>query len=263
MRLYLEVARQTFRKVTTYRGATFAGAFTNTVFGFLIAYVLLAVYATRPSVNGFDASDALTFTFVVQGLLMVVGVFGNTEVADRIKSGDVIVDLYRPLDFQAYWMADAYGSAAFYAIFRGIPPFIVGALVFDLRLPTAPLTWLAFVVSVALAVAVAFGWRFLLNLTAFWILDVRGPNQIGWLVAQFFSGVFIPLFFFPWWLARVADALPFASMAQVPAEVFLGKHEGLDLLGVLGVQLAWALVLLGAGRVVLARAVRRVVVQGG
>ena len=30
--------------MSTYRGATFAGVFTNTVFGFILAYVLLAVF---------------------------------------------------------------------------------------------------------------------------------------------------------------------------------------------------------------------------
>ena len=92
---------------------------------------------------------------------------------------------------------------------------------------------------------------------------MRGPNQIGWLVAQFFAGMFIPLFLFPAWLMSIARTLPFASMLQLPAETFLGKHEGLELLGILALQAVWAIVLIGAGRVVLARAVRRVVVQGG
>ncbi|MBI2705010.1 MAG: ABC-2 family transporter protein [Actinobacteria bacterium] len=249
--------------MTTYRGATFAGAFTNTVFGLLSAYILLAVYAQRPSINGYDAVDAVTFTFVVQGLLMVVSVFGDTEIADRIKSGDVVIDLYRPIDYQGYWLAERYGKAAFYAIFRGIPPLIVGALVFDLRFPTSVSTWLAFLLSTALAVAVGFGWGFLLQLTAFWILDVRGPNQLGWVIAQFLAGMFIPLFLFPAWLMAIARALPFASILQLPAETFLGKHEGADLVGVLAIQAVWAIVLIGAGRLVLARAVRRVVVQGG
>ncbi len=41
-----------------------------------------------------------------------------------------------------------------------------GSLVFHLRLPGNVGTWVAFVVSVAIAVAVSFGWGFLLQLTA-------------------------------------------------------------------------------------------------
>ncbi|MGI8684414.1 MAG: ABC transporter permease [Acidimicrobiales bacterium] len=262
MRVLAVVARQTFRRMTAYRGATAAGLFTNTVFGFLIAYVLLAVYRERPDVGGFDAVDAVTFTFVAQSLIMVVGLFGDNELPERIRTGDVVADLFRPVDLQAWLAAVAYGKAAFYAIFRGVVPFVVGAVVFDLRTPP-PSVWPWFVVSVLAAVAVAFGWRFLLALSAFWLLDDRGVSGLGLMTALFLSGLFVPVVFFPAWLETLARALPFASMLQVPAEVFLGKHVGADAARTVAVQLAWALALAAAGRVVLARAVRRVVVQGG
>ena len=262
MRLYLEVARRTYARIAAYRSATVAGVFTNTVFCFVLAYVLLAVYRTRTSVGGFSAIDAVTFTFVVQGLLMPLGLFGNTEIADRITTGDVVVDLQRPYDHQAWWAAVDAGKAAYYLPFRGIPPFVAGALIFHLELPTVA-RFGAFLVTVVLAIAVAFGWRYLLQLSVFWLLDVRGPNQLGWLVAQFLSGAFVPIVFFPGWLEGLCRALPFASMLQVPVEVWLGRHGGLALLGVWGWQLAWALALTLLGRVVLSRAVGRVVVQGG
>lgn len=262
MRLYLEVARRTYRRIATYRGATVAGVFTNTVFGFLLAYVLLAVYEERANVGGFDATDAVTFTFVAQGLLMALGMFSDTEIADRIASGDVVIDLQRPFDHQAWWAGVSYGKAAYYVVFRGVPPFVVGAVAFHLRLPSVGGA-AAFVLSSLLAVGVAFGWRYLLQLSAFWLLDVRGANQLGWLAAQFLSGFFIPLVFFPGWAETAARALPFAAMLQVPVEIWLGKHVGWDLVRLLAGQVAWALALVLAGRAVMARAMRRVVVQGG
>lgn len=262
MRLSWEVARRAFRRQATYRSATAAGVFTNTVFGFLLAYVLLAVHEERGEVGGFDAVDTVTFVFVVQGLLMVVGIFGDTELAERIRTGDIASDLQRPLDIQSWWASLAYGRAAYQLVFRGLPPFVIGALAFDLSLPS-PAHALAFVTSVALAVAVCFGWFFLLQLSAFWLLDVRGPSQIGSLTAAFLSGIWVPLVFFPPELGALARGLPFASMIQLPVEVFLGKHDGADLAGVFALQALWAAVLALAGRAVLARAVRRVVVQGG
>ena len=262
MRVLAVVSRQTFRRMTTYRGATAAGVFTNTVFGFLIAYVLLAVFRERGDVGGFDAVDAVTFTFVAQSLIMVVGLFGDSEMSERIRTGDVVADLYRPVDLQAWWAAVACGKAAFYALFRGVVPFLVGAAAFHVRIPPAR-TWAVFAASVLAAVLVAFGWRFLLSLSAFWILDDRGPAGLGLMIAVFFSGLFVPVVFFPDWLEEVARRLPFASMLQVPVEVFLEKSTGADAARAIAAQLAWALVLVAAGRVVLARAVRRVVVQGG
>jgi ABC-2 type transport system permease protein len=262
MRLYVEVARRTFARVATYRSATVAGVFTNTVFGFLSAYVLLAVYRERDSVGGFDSKDAITFTFVTQGLLAVLGLFGEVDLAQRITNGDIAVDFQRPYDQQAWWLAARFGKAAYYSVFRGIPPFVAGAVVFDLRLPAAA-DVVPFLATVLVAITVAFGWSYLLQLSAFWLLDVRGPVQLGWLVAHFLSGMYIPIVFFPGWLESTARLLPFASMVQVPIEVWLGKHRGADLAMALAGQVAWAIVLAVAGRWMMSRAERRVVVQGG
>jgi ABC-2 type transport system permease protein len=261
---YWQVARRSFRRYSTYRGATFAGVFTNTVFGFLKAYVLLAVFRLRHNVGNFDATDVLTFTFVAQGFLATVGAFGELELSDRIRTGDVVSDLYRPLHFQGYWLSAEFGRAAFQAIFRGIPPFLVGALVFHLRLPEGVWGWVGFVVSLALAIVLSFAYRFLTSLSGFWLLDTRGPAQIASFVMQFMSGFIIPLTFLPNRLYHIAVLLPFAGVAQLPVEIFLGKHRSVSsTVSVLGIQVFWIAVLIGTGEVVVRRALRKVVVQGG
>ena len=262
MRLYVEVARRTYARVATYRSATMAGVFTNTVFGFLLAFVLVAVYRERPAVGRFDETDALTFTFVSQGLLMVLGAFGELDLAQRITSGDIAVDLQRPYDQQAWWLAVRYGKSAYMIVFRGIPPFVAGALVFHLRLPQLG-DAAAFVLSLLLAIALSFAWSFLLQLSAFWLVDARGPVQLGWVPVYILSGSYIPIVFFPDWLETTARLLPPASMMQVPVEIWLGKHRGTDLLVGYATQAAWTAALLLAGRWVLSRAERRLVVQGG
>jgi ABC-2 type transport system permease protein len=263
--LWWQLARRSFHRSSTYRGATFAGAFTNTVFGFLRVYILLAVLEVRPGTGGFDAIDAVTFTFLTQGLLAVsFALGGDTDIATRIRTGDVVSDLYRPVDFQGYWLATDLGRAAFTMLFRGIPPLAFAALFFELRLPSSAMTWIAFVASVWLGAVVAFAIRFASSLSGFWLLDARGVGQITSLVTLFFSGVTIPLTFLPDTAARVVAWLPFAGLAQLPAEVFLGKHDGaLHLLSVLGRQAVWAVVLLALGRAITRRAFHKVVVQGG
>lgn len=263
MRLWWELARREFRRTSTYRGATFAGVFTNTVFGFIQAAVMLAVFRQRTTVGGFDARDALTYVFVTQGLLMVISAFaGSGEIGQRVKSGDVVTDLYRPVDFQLYWLARDVGRACFHALARGIPPFAVAALAFDLRVPS-PIEMAAFLVAVAFATVGSFGFRFLLSLSSFWLLDDRGPLQLAGFVWLFLSGFILPVSFFPPWLETLARATPFPSMVQVPVEVFLGKHDGVGLVVVFLTQIAWAGALLGLGRLALAAATRKVVIQGG
>ena len=261
MTLYWELARLGFKRYATYRGATFAGVFTNTVFGFMLASVLLAVYRSRPTVGGYDVTDAVTFVWITQGMLMTVHIWAWAEIALRVRTGDVATDFQRPVDFQGYWLAQDLGRAAYHAIFRGVPPILVASLVFRLRFPAHPLTWVWFAVSLLLAVCVSFALRFLTNLAAFWIHDHRGIIAVTGFTFPFLAGFWgIPLTFFPAGVARVLNALPFASMGQVPLSVFLEKSAVVPLLAV---QAAWALVLLAAGRLLLRAAERRLVIQGG
>jgi len=82
-------------------------------------------------------------------------------------------------------------------------------------------------------------------------------------IVIFFSGMAIPIRYFPELLRQICYALPFASVIQTPIDVWLGKRSGLDLVGVLALQFAWGLALLGLGKILLARATRKLVVQGG
>ncbi|MER5497952.1 MULTISPECIES: ABC-2 family transporter protein [unclassified Streptomyces] len=266
MRLYAVVAAGGFRRHATYRTATAAGVFTNTVFGFILAYTYTALWDERPQLGGYDMSEALTYVWLGQALLMTCAMMGGgfeDELIERIRTGDVAVDLYRPVDLQLWWLAGDLGRAAFHLLGRGIVPLLVGALAFDLALPSEPLSWLAFLVSVTLGVVVSFAIRYLVALSAFWLLDGAGAAQMAWLAGMFFSGMLLPLTLFPGVLGEIARALPWSSLLQVPVDVFLGKRTGWGLVEAYGFQAGWAVALLLVGRAVQSVATRRVVVQGG
>jgi ABC-2 type transport system permease protein len=261
---YVQVARKSFRRFATYRGATFAGVVTNTVFGFLRAYILLAVFKDRTHIGAFNATDVVTYTFITQGLAAAIAAFGTLELAERIPTGEVVTDLYRPMHFQSYWLSAEVGKAAYQSVFRGIPPFLIGALFFHLQLPPDPMTAVIFLISMALAIVVSFSFRFIVALSGFWLLDTRGTYQLAILLMGFFSGFFIPIAFFPPTLARVAHLLPFASVVEYPVELFLGQHRGAGATaGILAQQLAWAVVLFMVGEILVRRALRKVIIQGG
>ncbi len=260
MRVYWEVMLRSLRRQATYRGATFAGIFTNTVFAFFFAYVQIAVYRERSLVGTFTRQDALTMVFVSQGMLMVVHAFSERTISTRVASGDIATDLYRPIDFSFYWMADFLGRSATGLVLRGIPPFVVGVIAFHIAVPHQAATWLAFLVTALVAACVASRFWMLVNLTAFWLVDVRGIIQLGTAVFVVGSGIAIPLQYYPNAVQTVLRATPFAYMVQRPIELFLGKGSfGVVFAG----QVLWFATLEIAVRRVMARATLRVVLQGG
>ena len=265
MRLDWELARRGYRRYAAYPGATAAGLFTNIFFGLLISSILLAVYDQRDEVGGYDVSDALAYVWLAQGMLAVVASFGPSwsELALRVRSGDVATDLYRPVDLQRALFAQDVGRAAYQALWRALPQFVLGALLYEITAPADPLRWLAFGLSVCIAIVVSFAIRFIVNLTAFWLLDYRGPQVLALAVTHLLSGMIIPLSFFPEPFGDIARALPFAAMLQAPIDIYVDEPLGGSTLGVLLLQAFWAATLILAGRVVLAAGTRKLVVQGG
>lgn len=261
MRLYAWITAYAFRRYSTYRVAALSATFTNTVFGFIRAGVLMALWHARPSLGGYDAADAVTFSFLTQAMIEPVRIFGGSlDLTERIRTGDVAIDLHRPADLQGWWLADDLGRAGFALVSRGTLPLIAGSLVFPLHWPS-PWGWAAFAGSVVLAVFVSFGLRYLVSLAVFWLRDDRGLNAIALVTSMFFSGLIVPLVAFPGALGTVAHVLPWAAFVQIPADVFLGKRT--NILTVYAFQAGWAVALLGAGRLLTMKARRRLVVDGG
>ncbi|WP_371785337.1 ABC transporter permease [Streptosporangium subroseum] len=257
----MRIAAYGFRRHSTYRAAAIAGAFTNTVFGILRAYVLIALWEARPGLAGYDIADAVTFCFLSQAFIGPMQVFGGgLELSERVRTGDVAIDLIRPASLQMWSLADDLGRAAYLFLLRSLPPTVVGAALFGLVVPIAPATWAFFLASLVLGVIVSFGWRYLIALSACWIIDDRGVQSLSLVMTFFFSGMVLPLNLFPGWLGALAGALPWSAMVQVPADVYLGKR---DVLEALGFQSAWAVALLLLGALVTRAARRKVVVQGG
>jgi ABC-2 type transport system permease protein len=100
LRLSWEIARRGYRRYAAYPAATFAGVWTNTIFGFMQTSILLALFEQRSDVAGYDASDAVAYVWFAQAMLITAYAFGWYELALRIRSGDVVTDLVRPLRFR-------------------------------------------------------------------------------------------------------------------------------------------------------------------
>jgi ABC-2 type transport system permease protein len=264
-RTFAAITGSGLRRYSTYRQATLAGAFTNTVFGFLRCYVLLAVASGASGVAaGYTRAQLVTFVWVGQGLLAVVLLWGWSELADRIRTGDVASDLLRPVHPVTGYLAADLGRAAYALLTRFVPPVLTGPIFFDVYLPNRWPTVPLFALSVLLAVLVSFGCRYLVNASAYWLQDVRGPNFFWMLASGILAGLYFPLRFLPeWCYVSLWLATPFPSLLQTPLDVLVERGSSEQQLGMVALQVFWAGLILWACHAVQRRAELRLVVQGG
>ncbi len=101
---------------------------------------------------------------------------------------------------------------------------------------------LSFIIIV-LAFFMSFVFKMIIGISAFWITDFTGLQQIVELIFLIFAGYIIPLEFLPQFFANVAYNLPFSYMIYFPIVALEGKLSVFALLRVIETQLLWMVIL--------------------
>jgi ABC-2 type transport system permease protein len=263
MRLFYELSLRAFQRQLVYRNAALAGLATNFFFGIIRIAVLVALYGTRHEVAGISLLGAVTFTGLSQSTIGILSLFGWTELMNNVYTGGISADLLKPISLFRFWLAQDLGRAAGQFLLRGLPMMMSYAVFFGITTPSSAGGWLAFGVSLFLAWLLSFSWRFLINLSAFWVPNALGVARFGFTLSWFLSGFLMPLRFFPDWFIQLCSFTPFPAMINTVVEIYLGVLEGSALVSGLLVQVAWVAVLFMAGQLVLRLGIRKLVILGG
>jgi ABC-2 type transport system permease protein len=261
MRLYFEAARKTFQRSSTYRLATFTGIVVNSFFGYVYSYLYLAIYSLMAAkVAGFSVLNAVSYTWFTQAMITITQIWFDKEISKTIASGDVVSDFSKPFDYQTFWLSRFMGNSFFAALFRGIPTYAVGMLLFGAQLPKNLATLPLFLVSLTLSVIVSFLIGYMVNLTTFWTINSNGVFMLGATIQMFFSGFLLPLAYMPDWLTSLANILPFQAIITIPAQIWLEQKSNWYMLlpQVIWIGLLWLL-----ARQITRLAFRKVIIQGG
>jgi ABC-2 type transport system permease protein len=240
-----------------------AGLVTNFFFGILRVSVLLAILGSQERLEGYGRAELFTYMALTQALIVYLSLFGWYDLMNAVHSGEVATDLLKPMGLVSFWLARDVGRAAVALLLRGITIMALYALFFEMVHPTSLGQATAVAISLVLALLISFGFRFLLNLAAFWSPNARGIGRFGFTLSWFFSGFLMPLAFFPAWVQQIAYLTPFPYMLNVIVDIYTGQLTGSALWATLLVQLCWAGLLLALAQVVLRTAVKRLVILGG
>ena len=120
-----------------------------------------------------------------------------------------------------------------------------------------------FLLSTVLALGVVVAFSMLMYISLFYTLSPMGVRIIVAVLSDFLAGATVPLPFFPEPIRAVVELLPFAAMQNMPLRIYSGNIAGTDALSGIVLQILWLVVLLFVGRLLMSRALKKVIVQGG
>lgn len=258
------VAWAEFRSRLHYLGASLAGFVTQYAFGLIRAFIILTLIdSSTTGLGGYTRETAITYTWATQAIVAALGTFTPIALASRIRSGDIAIDLIRPLNLQLLGLAQEYGLSCYHLITRGILVFVLGMATFGVT-PTFTLPSItAGLVALWLAVTLSYALRFLIATAGFWVVETRAIFAMYMGVSTFFGGFMIPVHLFPGWLQDIAYAMPFLYVFQTPIDIITGFTPTLPPSQLLLHQIGWLTGTLALGYMVMRAGIKKVEVQGG
>jgi ABC-2 type transport system permease protein len=222
-----------------------------------------AVYANSASrIGGLNLAQTINYILLAQTLAPLIENRLIFQFGWMIRSGQVAMDLLRPMDFQGRFYVEALTNLFLFLLLK-LPLLLIAVLVFGLQLPADLLTWVVFLVSLILGHAILFFVDWLFACLAFYSTETWGLSVVRVAVGTFFSGALIPLAMMPGWLQSIANALPFAQSLYVPVSLLSGITPVTDAAQAWAVQLLWLIGLALVSRLFFRVAVRKITVQGG
>ncbi|HTR93232.1 MAG TPA: ABC-2 family transporter protein [Trebonia sp.] len=263
-RVYWRLLVAGFRRQSAYRLAALGGLVANLTFGLLKVAILFAtVRAAGGTLHGYTTESMSTYVWLSQGMLGSVNLNGRTDLALRVKDGQVAVDFLRPVDLQAATVATESGMALFALLPRGLPSVLLGALTVGIAMPTSPVFYLLGAVSMILGIVISAATVYLIAVLGFWLIETRGLQILYMLASGFLGGLYVPIALFPQWLRIVATATPFPSIMMYPIDVLSGFGGAGRAAALVLAQVAWLSMVAAIGQVLTRAGRRRLEVQGG
>lgn len=263
LRPYLAFGQAAFQRQLVYRSANWAGLSTNMFFMLLRAYAFSACFEHRSRIEGFTVQDITTYVTVTQALIMVAPQWGALGLADSVRTGQVAIELLRPVNTFYMYVAQRLSISLYYIFARSLPLLGVSSALGLLHLPPSWRVIFPLAISITLASLIAISLIFLVETSSFWLESDRGFRILSVAAGALASGLTVPINFLGPWLKVYAQITPFTHTLNSPTQIWLGQLYGTELLVVLGTQLFWVITLFILCQWILRRGMQHVQVVGG
>lgn len=266
MKKYGSFFRLRFVMGLSYRAAAWAGVATQFVWSGMEIAMFRAFYGAEPEHFPMTMDAAVSYVWLQQAFLALFAAWMlEGEVFESIRDGNIVYEMCRPMKLYPMLFVRAMAMRVSRAALRCGPVLLFAILLpgpYGLKAPGQGQTGL-FLAAMALGVLVTVAFGTLIYGITFYTISPEGLRLLVTSAMDFFNGAIIPLPFFPDKMRAIMEVLPFAAMQNVPLRVYSGDLQGEAALRAVALQILWLAVLVGLGQAVMARAERKLAVQGG
>jgi ABC-2 type transport system permease protein len=168
-------------------------------------------------------AEYLTTYFVLMGVVsMLTSSWTSSFLAEEIRLGKISKWLVRPGSTHFNGIANNLSEK----LIKSVPLAPMIAVLWWLfrdtfKLPTDPVRWVLFAVSVIAAAAMVYALDVLVASLAFWIDDIGGIDYARDVTGMVLRGQLVPLALFPAWSQGFMEIQPFRFTLSFPLEILI------------------------------------------
>ena len=267
MKSYFSYFKLKFITGLQYKAAAYAGVCAQIFFGLVYILVYIAFYESDSSNLPMPLNQLVSYLWLNQCFFALIYMWHkDKDIINMIKTGNIAYELCRPQNLYLMWFSKMYGERLSKVLLRILPVVIFALLLpspFNLDLSTTIPRLLLFILSLGLASILVVAISLLYHVICLYTLDEKGIVNMFMVVSDILSGLTVPIPFFPSYLQKISDILPFRYVSDFPFRLYIGNisiNEGI--IGII-VQLVWIIILVSMGYLLMKKALKKAVIQGG
>lgn len=267
MKAYFSIFKMRLINGLQYRTAALAGVATQFFWGFMFIMIYEAFYRNGSVSQPISLTQMIDYIWLQQAFLVFIMLwFRDGELFSLITTGNIAYELCRPCGIYGFWYARLIAQRLSGALLRCSPILIIAFLLpepYGLSVPAGIPAFVLFLITLVLGLLVVVSISMFIYISVFVTLSPVGSLLMFGVLGEFFAGMIIPIPLMPLWLQKIAFFLPFRLASDLPFRVYSGNIPANEALMSIVIQIIWLAVLVSAGSVLLGKALKRVVVQGG
>lgn len=261
---YIGIFKMQFKGELQYRAKALSGIVTQFFWGLMYIYLYSAFM--KGGIDNFSISQMSSYIWLGQAFFAMRYIGIPKNAGTDIVSGNVCYKYVRPINIYNQWYAEYLGEKVAATLLRFSPITIVALIVgpkFGLSLPVSFVAFLLFILSLfigcVMCVAISMFSVFLTMKT----LSERGASTLVLAVAGLLGGMYIPIPLMPKIVQSVLNFLPFRYISDLPFRIYIGNIGVADGLIQIGISLAWLIIVVVVGKLLINSHLKKTVIQGG
>jgi ABC-2 type transport system permease protein len=255
---YFSILKYGFLSLRAYRMNYIGWFFLIPIQMVLMYYLWQTVFAFKINTMGFSFQEIIIYYLLISIINQIINVAGvNFTVWNDIHQGKIEIYLTKPIHYKWLLFVQCIPKA-FMNMVICTSFYVVLSFIFGFSSTIRLLNLVYFTLSVSLSFIIYFNIQFIIGSYTFWTEKIFGMRDITFSLFMIFSGMMIPLNFFPNSIRIISKFLPFEYIFYFPAQMMLNKILPFEILRGFEFQMMWLIIVFFVSELVWNRGLNRI-----